>query len=271
MDQADGGAAVPGAAFRAYVASKHGITLVEVEDDEVTGYQLLHECTATDVAETADGRVAVATPKAVLLGDTDGFEATGFGSAVAIGGDPLLAASAKGHVAEYGDGEWERIGTLPGDVNAIDGDLLATGEGVFRVTDGGIQHVGLTRANDVSTPGVPHAATEAGLYKLGAGWMDAADGAFTLVSADPGSAEPGILGRAHAATREQLFVYDGDSWGPWHIPVGADIVGIGYADAVYALSEDGTLVTAKGEEWRTRSLGISGVTGLVVQAMEENA
>lgn len=259
------------AAFRAFVASRLGITVVEVADGEVVGYALVHDGTVNDVAETPDGSIAIATPNGVRIGDEEEFENTGFASVVAVGGDPLLAADAKGRVATRSDDGWDVIGSLPGEVNAIDGDLLATDEGVYQLSEDRLKHVGLEGAADVSAVGVPHAATQDGLYKLGAGWMHVAEGSFTLVCGDPTTAEPGILRRAHAVTPEQLFVYDGEDWGPWHIPVAEPITGMGYADAVYAVSADGTLITAKGGEWRTRSLGISGVTGLVVQPMEENA
>lgn len=258
-------------AFRAFVASRLGITVVEVEADEVVGYALVHEGSVADLTQTADGSVAIATPKGVLIGDDAEFESTGFDAAVAVGGDPLLAADANGKIAMQTDDGWEVVGSLPHQVNAIDGDLIATDGGVYRLSDDRLEHVGLDTATDVSAVAVPHAATATGLYKLGAGWMHQADGSFTIVSGDPTTAEAGVLQRAHAATDEQLFVYDGEEWGPWHIPVAEPVTGIGYADAVYAVSEGGTLITAKGGEWRTRSLGISGVTGLVVQPMEENA
>ena len=255
-------------AFRAYVTSGYGVTVLEVAGDRVGGYALAHECTAVDVADAGDGTVAVATPEAVLVGDHDDFEPSGFGEAVAVGGDPLLAASPDGEIARLTEEGWDEVGTVATDVRAIDGDLLATADGVYRVTEGGIEYVGLERARDVSTVGIPHAATATGLYKLGAGWMTEREGGFTLVTGDPNSARGGVLKRGHAATEEQLFVYDGSEWGPWHIPVDAPVAGIDYGEAVYAVSEDGTFITAMDGEWRTRALGISGVTGLVVRPME---
>ncbi len=295
-----------GTAVEAYVGSKHGVTAIEIVGDEVVEYALVHDCTTRDLTAMADGTVAVAASEDVFVevqedaealadeprtdgseteesrstedaangeaeadeedGAANGFVETGFGSAVAVGGDPLLAASPSGDIAELIDGEWHPVGTLSTSVNAIDGDLIATGEGVFRVTEGGIQHVGLERARDISTAGVPHAATQRGLFKLGAGWMAVAEGTFTLVEGDVTTADAGVLRRAHAATPDQLFVFDGDSWGPWHIPVDAPVTGIGYDDAVFAVSEDGTLITATGGEWQTRHLGLSGVSGLVVRS-----
>lgn len=258
-------------AFRVYVGSGFGVTVLEVAGDQVGGYALAHDCTAVDVAHAGDDVVAVATPETVLVGDHEAFEPTGFGAAVAVGGDPLLAASPDGEIGRLTDEGWDPVGTVPATVHAIDGDLLATDDGVFRVTEGGIEYVGLEDARDVSTVGIPHAATETGLYKLGAGWMTELEGAFTLVEGDPQSATGGVLKRAHAATAEQLFVYDGTEWGPWHIPVDAPVAGIGYGEAVYAVSEDGTFIAAADGEWRTRHLGLRDVTGLVVRPMEENA
>lgn len=260
-----------GTAFRAFVASRLGITVIEVEAEEVVGYALVHDGSVADVAETPAGSIAAASPNGVLVGDAEEFENTGFSSVVAVGGDPLLAADAKGKIARRTADGWTVIDSVPETVNAIDGDLIATDAGVYQLAEDRVKHVGLEGAADVSAVAVPHAATASGLYKLGAGWMHQADGAFHIVGADQPTAEPGVLERAHAATEDQLFVFDGEAWGPWHIPVAAPIRGIGYADAVYAVSEDGTLITAKGGEWRTRSLGVSGVTGLVVQPMEENA
>ena len=258
-------------ACRAYVASGFGVTVLEVVGDRVEGYALVHECTATDVADAGDGSIAVATPETVLVGDRDGFEPSGFGAAVAVGGDPLLAASPEGDVERLDEDGWETVGTVETTVHAIDGDLVATADGVYQVRDTDLEYVGLEHVRDVSAVGSPLAATDTGLYELGPGWTKVEDGAFTLVTGDADSVEAGKLERGHAATDDRLFVLADGEWGPWHIPVGAPVVGIGYGEAVYAVSEDGTFITAMDGEWRTRSLGISGVTGLVVRPMEENA
>jgi len=262
-------AADPG--VEVFVGSKHGVTAIEVRHREVRDYALVHDCTTRDLARSPDGRVAVAASTDVFLEGEEEYEATGFGPAVAVGGDPLHAAAPDGTIAAWRDEDWNPVGTLAGDVNAIDDDLIATDEGVFRMTDGGIQHVGLERVADVSTAGVPHAATDRGLFTLGAGWMTAVEGEFSLVEADATTAEAGVLRRAHAATPDQLYVYDGEAWGPWHIPVDAPVTGIGYGSAVFAVSADGTLITAYEGEWQTRHLGLSGVTALVVRPPEENA
>lgn len=257
-------------AFRIFVTSGYGVTALDVAGDRVDGYALVHDCTGLDVAAAGDN-VAVATSTDVLLGDEDGFEPTGFGPAVAVGGDPLVAAGPDGKIARLRS-DWEPIGRVDSDVAAIDGDLLATADGVFRLVDDEIDHVGLENATDVATAGTPHAATTDGLYKLGAGWMPVQDGSFSLVATDARTAAPGTLRRAHAATADRLFVFDGEEWQPWHIPVDAPIAGIDYGEMVYAVSVDGTFLAVEDDAWRTRALGLSDVTGLVVlEPGEENA
>ena len=239
--------------------------------DTVGEFGLCERCDAVDVAATADG-IAVATDDDVELlepaADATDVElvGTGFGPAVAVGanGSELLAAGPGGRIASRVDDEWQ---TLSDDfeptVRAIDGDLLATDRGVYRVHDGELDHAGLTDVRDVSAAGVPLAATADGLYKLGNGWMEALEGPFEVVVADPRS-EPGSLRRAHAVSEGAAYDYAADvgEWGELDVP--GEIVDVGYADAVYAVTADGRFLAATDGEWRSQVLGIDGVGGLAV-------
>ncbi|MFC6719741.1 hypothetical protein ACFQGT_12855 [Natrialbaceae archaeon GCM10025810] len=206
-------------AIEVYVASSIGVVRVRVSGDAVGEFTLLERCDARDVAAVGDD-VAAATDEDVLVlertpgadaegGDGDradaepAFEATGFGSAVAVGyyEADLVAAGEGGRVARRVDGTWETLEeALPAEVRAINGDLLATDGGVYRIHRGELDHAGLSDVRDVSVAGIPLAATGDGLYKLGNGWMKSLEGAFTAVAADPRT-EAGRLARAHAIGR----------------------------------------------------------------------
>ncbi|MDG5819573.1 hypothetical protein [Natronococcus sp. A-GB7] len=258
-------------ATQIYVASSFGVVRVRVAGDTVGEFGLCERRDAVDVAATADG-IAVATDDDVELlepaanaSDAE-LVGTGFGSAVAVGADGsrLLAAGPDGRVAYREDDEWQTLsdGFEP-TVRAIDGDLLATDRGVYRVHDGGLDHAGLTDVRDVSAAGVPLAATADGLYKLGNGWMEVLEGSFEVVAADPRS-EPGSLVRAHAVSETSVYEY-GEEVGEWReLDVPGEIVDVGYADAVYAVTADGRFLAATDGEWRSQTLGIDGVTGLAV-------
>ncbi|ADB58986.1 hypothetical protein Htur_0085 [Haloterrigena turkmenica DSM 5511] len=280
-------------ALEAYVASSIGVVRVRVADDTVGEFGLCDRCTARDIAAT-DGVVAIATDEDVRLLDLergdDADDATvvdsGFGPAVAVGADNsgLVAAGPDGGVARLespsvglGDAgsarEWtplESDGVAA--VRAIDGDLVGTESGVYRVHEGCLDHAGLSDVRDVSAAGVPLAATEDGLYKLGNGWMQALEGAFETVAADPRS-ERGQLTRAHAVGGDAVYAYDADdeSWTEYDRS-SAPIVGIGYGRTVYAVTERGTFLSATPDDeanrWRSQTIGVSGVTGLAVPGGE---
>ncbi len=234
------------------VATELGVVRVELSADIVGEFSMVHRCDARDVAASGDS-FAVATDEDVLDGD---FASLGFGSAIAVGfdGDDLLAVDEDGILARY-DEKWHELASLA-DVRAIDGNLVATEDGVYQVSGDGVRHVGLESARDVSTAGVPLAATDDGLYRLGNGWMEARSGAFRVVS--------GTEERAYAATADSLFVRDGDDWVPVSLPTDEPIVDVGLGDGVYVVTESGTLLATVGDEWRSRHLGLMGVTALAV-------
>lgn len=258
----------------AYVAAGLGVAVARVSRDKIGEFSLVERCTARDVAATAHG-IAAATAEDVLVGDDDGFEATGFGPAVAVTGydGGVLAAGEDGRLARY-DGSWDAIDTVA-DVRALDADLVAAADGVHRLGDDGLAAVGLDDARDVAAAGVPLAATSDGLYRLGAGWMQAADGAFEVAASDPVTAEAGDLGRAHAATPDALYEHadgdDADAWAARDLPVEDAVVDVAYAtDSVVVLTADGALAADAGDGFRHRSLGLRAASALAVVA-EGNA
>ncbi len=145
-------------------------------------------------------------------------------------------------------------------MRAIDGDLVATDDGVYRVSSDGVQHAGLADVRDVSTAGVPLAATAGGLYRLGNGWMKTVDGDFRVVSATDE--------QAYAATADGVVSCEDDEVDEWvdvSVPVNDPVVDIAFGDGVYAATESGTFLATTGDGWRSRNLGLTGVTGIAVR------
>ncbi|SFC16815.1 hypothetical protein SAMN05444422_105100 [Halobiforma haloterrestris] len=282
----------------AYVSSAMGVVQVRIAGDTVGEFALCERCDARDVA-AAGGQVAIATGEDVLvLEDEDDereegadpdpdpdFAETGFGPAVAVGydGTALLAASPDGRVARRPPGEdWVTVENAAEDgpvedVRAIDGDLVGTDAGVYRVHDGALDHAGLTEVRDVAAAGegAPLAATDEGLYKLGNGWMEIFEGPFDAVAVDPRSS-PRSIERAHAVAGDRLYAFEDGEWA--EADAGAErIVGVAYGDRVYAVTEAGTVRVAGPESeapnheegdtdsWRDRSIGVRDVTGLAVR------
>ncbi|KDE58578.1 hypothetical protein EL22_03805 [Halostagnicola sp. A56] len=284
-------------AVNAYVGSSMGLVHVKLSDSAVGEFSLCQRSETRDVA-AGPSLIAVATDEDVLVADPtdpESFAETGFGPAVAASyhGKTLLAVGPDGRVARCVGGSgrdaegWETLAdTLEADVQAMDGDLLGTGRGVYRVHDGGLDHAGLSDVRDISAAGVPLAATESGLYKLGNGWMEIRPGSTEIVAADPAS-EPGHLERAHAVSDGVVYEYvagddEAGEWArdeEWATASGSDdsggpatssdtIVGFGYGDTVYAVSSDGTVFAADDTGWRPHVLGVTGVTGIAIPPVE---
>lgn len=231
-----------------FVASDIGLTRVAVAGERVGEIKLRDRRPARDLA--CNGELAVATDEDVLVGEA--LTESGFGPATAVGfDDGLVAAAPDGRVARRVDDEWHDMDTV-GTVHAIDGDLLATDGGVYRLTDDGLTHAGLDAVRDVAVGGVPRAATATGLYRLGNGWMDDLDGDFTMVSADGE--------RAHAATPSEFYAHD-DEWRP--VEVRRSVAAVAYAGLVYAVAADGTLLIGTDDGWRDHPLGIGEPHALV--------
>ncbi|MFB6189797.1 MAG: hypothetical protein ABEI57_07920 [Halapricum sp.] len=259
-----------------YVASELGVAEVSVSNDRIGQFRLAHRCHARDVA--AEGtRVLVATDEDVLAIETGGdelaVESLGFGPAVAVGvAETPLVAGPDGTVARESDGEWHTIGTVD-EPRAIDGQLLASGAGVFRVGET-LEHVGLDDAHDVVGVGTPYAATAEGLYRLGPGWDSEIEGDFRVVSA--------VDGQAHAATADALYAREDGDWHERDVPTTEPLVDVSYvtdwsdgADqrtgrGVVAVTASGTVlvdpVAAKdgASGWRSRSLGLPATTAMAI-------
>jgi len=158
-----------------------------------------------------------------------------------VAGDPL-AAGPDGRVARYEDG-WTDVGTVES-VRAIDGRLLVAADGVYRVGDR-LDPVGIENVHDVAATG-PFAATAAGLYRLGNGWLAECD-------CD-----------AHAASADSLYARDDGRWEPVALPVEERVVDVAHGPATYAVTAAGTVLVNAGDGWRSRALEVAGASALAV-------
>ncbi|GAD51996.1 hypothetical protein MBEHAL_0756 [Halarchaeum acidiphilum MH1-52-1] len=255
------------------VGTDRGLASVAVSGDQIGEFALLTTTEVRDVA-VANGSAAVADREDVRVGDIEGFAETGFGDAVAASydGDTLLAAGPEGRVAAYDGGTWTARGMAP-EARRADGALLATTGGVYRATDDEVTHVGLDDANDVSagptdrTRGTangegrpvsagPWAGTDAGVYRLGNGWLAERDGTATAVAAR--------ADHAAAVVDDTLCEYDGDDWRERACPL-TDLADVAYgAGALYAVDSSGTVAVDAGHGWRTRTIGLPGVAAVAV-------
>lgn len=245
----------------AFVACEMGVARVALSDDQIGRFGLAHRCVARDVAG-GDGRLAVATDEDVLVGTDGEFTATGFGSAVAVGiGETVIAVGEDGTVARLDGDEWTTLGIVDG-VLAADGDLLATTDGVVRLDRDALVSLGGAAAVDVAATG-PYAATETGVTRHLDGWTVEAAGEATVVAAEREG------DRAHAVVDGDLLERTGGEWQPADPPE-QGVVDVAYDAATVAVTEDGVVsidpVTAKdgAPEWRSRTLGLTGVVGVAV-------
>ncbi len=248
-----------------YVASGVGLARVSVSGDQAGRLSLDQRGTVRDVAG-ADGRLLVATPEDVLVGSGEGLDATGFGEAIAVGvgdGGGLLAARPDGEIARLAGDDWQSVGRVD-EPRRIDGRYVAAADGVHRVDDGDLVHLGLDDVQDVAAAG-PYAATGDALYRHVDGeWTVARDGSAERVAARPDA--------THVVTGTHLFESDGDRWSECQLPVDERVADVAYGDAVYGVTVDGTfLVEADPEKtpdghggWRHRSLGVPNVTAIAV-------
>jgi hypothetical protein len=245
-----------------------GVARVAVSGEQVGEFALATRTAARDVVTAPSalgGGVAVATDESVLVGALEHLDETGFGQAVALGrdGDALLAAGPDGHVARFtdSDGGWTTVAAVDADVRALDGDLVATSDGVSRVTDGTIQPVGLDDASDVAAGSVPHAATTTGLYKLGNGWLDVLDGDFRVVEI---TTDGGRVARGHAATPDTFFEYANGEWSA--CDVAGEVTDVAHGPRDYAITRDGTFLLRREADWHARALGLPEAVGVAVVA-----
>ena len=257
-----------------YVAGDMGLTRVEVAGDQVGRFGLAVRDPVRDAAGR-DGRLLVATAEDVLVGTGEGFEPAGFGPAAAVGLAPgttgsqrPVAAGPDGDVAVLRGDEWAPVGTVS-DPRALDGDLLAAGDGVYRVGSEGFNRVRESPATDVAASG-PYAACPDGLYELPDRRLR--DGEHGVVASDGGRRD-GAGGRAHAVAGGALFVrQDRDAWARVDLRTDGPVVDVAYGESVYAVTAAGTLLvradpgqTPDGHGgWRSRALGVREVRQLAV-------
>lgn len=250
-----------------FVSASMGVASVSVSGSQIGRFGLDLQCEARDIAADG-GNVAVAATEGVFVDDgrDAGFQDTGFGptTAVTIHDGVVFAAAENGIVGRF-DGEWTNIGRVDGTVHAMDGDLVGTDSGVVRIVGDDLEPAGLRDVVDVSAPGVPHAAAADALYRLGNGWLDVETGDFRVVAADPADAEPGAVGRAHAATPDTFYAHEHGDWTPVSLPVDETVTAVAYGESTYVATDAGTLLLQTDDgDWRHRSLGLRGVTGVAV-------
>ena len=270
----------------AYVATGAGIVRVSLSADKIGAFDMVARDAARDVAVLARGEgsdlVVAATPDGLsvaAVGDDPEFALVDDDPAIAVG----VASGREGVIVAREDGAIERVGFADdgaaiasttrfgsvADPHAVDGALVAAAEGVFRVGEDGLTDVGLDDARDVAGAGMLLAATGAGLYWLGNGWMTAREAAADAVAADGD-------GHAMAVVDGDLLVHS-DASGEWgeetwavaELPVDEDAVALGYGPGVsVAVTEAGTLCVDAGDGWRHQVVGVRDVNGVALAVVE---
>lgn len=241
----------------AFVAAELGLLIVRLAADRVGDYGIAQRCSPHDLA-TSGTNIALAAED-VYLGDETGIEPTDFGPSAAVGNHSgVVAASPEGDLARYTTSPpgWEALGTLDG-VTAIDGDLIGTESGVYRLPE--LTPVGLDQVRDIETNGIPLAATQTGLYRLGNGWMDVLAGDFQMVSGPADGDFP-----TYAATPTTCYEYRDGDWQSLELPTTAPIVDAAFGDCPYLLAADGTLIANAGDGWRPHPVGITKAIGIAI-------
>lgn len=255
-----------------FVAAEQGLVLARLSADAVGEFSLERRCTARDVAVGGDGTLALATDESTLVApdaDPEQFRETGFGPATAVavveGTDrAVVAADESGGIARLPVGDdgspeadWEPLGSVD-DVRALDGRLVAAVDGIHRVTASGLVDAGLDDARDVAARIAPLAATAAGLYELGNGWMVAREGPYGIVATD-GEQAHAVAADGTVLERET----GGGEWTELETPAEDAIADFAYTDdAVVAATESGSLLANAGEGWRSRRIGVTGVQAI---------
>mgnify|MGYP000359576808 CR=1 FL=1 len=281
---------VPAGAGRLLVATENDLQLVALGDDGVA-------------ATAGTARTGVGATEAVAIADGSERDAATENRAavVAAGSDGIVRRASLSAVlqhagADRGDDavDWADIGEAT--VRRADGALLATPDGVYRAGPSSIEHVGLDDVRDVAVPtgGAgpgPFAATGDGLFRLGPGWTEERSGAFELVTAggppdhygrgstdDTGSGSTDATDEestgngstapaAHAWSDGELLAREDDEWSSVEWPAGAAAADVSYAadgSSLFAVARDGTVLVDAGDGWRTRSIGLRGVSASAV-------
>lgn len=246
----------------AFVASDTGLAAISIAGGRVGNVSLRYREPAYDVVTTED-RVLVATDEGVLELATEGARELGGGPVVTVALDDRGRVLAGGGetLSRLDDGRWRALGSV-GEIRAIDGDLVASEEGIYRIVGDEPRYSGLGDVWDVTSAGRPHAATAEGLYALANGWTDVLMGAFSVVSADPRTATHGALGRAYAVGDDACFEHTAEGW-ERRSPTKAEILDVVYGEGTCAVTAE-DLLLADGEDWRTHPLGLEGVHALAI-------
>ena len=251
------------------VGTETGLVVATVSGAQIGTFGLQHRQSVTDLAVW--GReLIVATNESVLVGQIEETAETPTVSlsavevpvesyaAVGIGPQGLLVGGgeAVAHTTDLTE-PWTVVGSTGG-VRAIDGGLIAAADGVYRLNDGGLTHVGLDAAADVAGHGVPLAATREGLFRLANGWVSSYEQPTDRVASD-GHDHHSLLGA------DGLYSTVGDGWERDELPVTEDVVTIAYGSGIRAAAtQAGTLCVTAGDGWRHQRLGLAGVSAIAV-------
>ncbi len=265
-----------------FVASETGLLGVTVSADQLGEFGLALRAKTTAVTAGERGILA-GTDRSIQYSPPDAGEATAQSHVFeAVGGDlddqvvdltwgpdgPVAVTAtqvwtpSEWVAASDADVEWESVGELD-KIRAVSGSLVAASDGVYRLRDGGLDHVGLTAVRDIAAHGTPLAATDEGLFSLANGWQQVAKRTFRRVASDG-------HGHAHAIGETVLHRSNAsDAWSADELPVEAPLVDVGYGGGVVAaITETGTLCLAAGDGWRQQLLGVRGIAGLAVGSGE---
>ena len=268
-----------------FVATDTGLVVVTVSAEQIGTFGLTYRGSVTAVAADAEGVLVgtddgpgysrldaadrTSSPPAFDFTEIDGWDGNGSDGnddasrIAAVGFEPTgsLVADDAGEVfsVDLGSEQWTRVGETA-DVRAIDGGLVAAADGVYRLDNGGLTHVGLDAASDVAGHGVPLAATDDGLFRLGNGWLSVADGSFDAVASD-GHGHASAVGPDGLHTQAET---DGE-WEHEELPVDETVADIAYGSGLRAaVTEAGTLCVNAGDGWRHQRLGVPGVSGVAI-------
>jgi hypothetical protein len=243
-----------------FVGSALGVTRVELAGDQIGRFALARRDSVTAIAGEA-GTLVVGTDDDVLVGTSEEFVPTGFGTAatVSVSADGPVAATPDGTVARLEGDDWETVGSVTNPRRA-DGDLLVAGDGVYRVGEG-LTALGGGDVRDVAAAG-PYAATGEGVVRYDGEWKRVAEGECTLVAADGDCVT--------AASDEGLLVHRGGGWQRRERPTDAPLADLAHGECLYAVTADGTVLVDADPEltpdgqggWRSRELGVREVVGL---------